>query len=66
MALTVTDNGCGIDAENLEHIFVPFFTTKRGGSGIGMTIVRQIVTQNGGTIRLTSTPGAGTSVVLSF
>ncbi len=66
VAVTVADNGCGIDAENLEHIFVPFFTTKRGGSGIGMTIVRQIVTQNGGGIRVTSAPGAGTSVLLSF
>jgi two-component system nitrogen regulation sensor histidine kinase NtrY len=66
IVLIVTDNGCGIDAENLENIFVPFFTTKRGGSGIGMTIVRQIVTQNGGAIRVTSTPGAGTSVTLSF
>lgn len=66
VALTVADNGCGIDAENLEHVFVPFFTTKRGGNGIGMTIVRQIVTQNGGTIRVASAPGAGTSVVLSF
>ncbi len=66
IVLIVTDNGCGIDAENLENIFIPFFTTKRGGSGIGMTIVRQIVTQNGGAIRVTSTPGAGTSVTLSF
>jgi two-component system nitrogen regulation sensor histidine kinase NtrY len=66
IALTVKDNGCGIDAEHLDHIFVPFFTTKRGGNGIGMTIVRQIVTQNGGAIRLSSVPGAGTSVTLTF
>jgi two-component system nitrogen regulation sensor histidine kinase NtrY len=66
VVLTVMDNGCGIDAENLDNIFVPFFTTKRGGNGIGMTIVRQIVTQNGGAIRVASTPGTGTSVVLSF
>jgi signal transduction histidine kinase len=66
IVLTVADNGCGIDAENLEHIFVPFFTTKRGGNGIGMTIVRQIVTQNGGAIRVTSAPGTGTTVLLTF
>lgn len=66
IALTVSDNGCGIEAENLEQIFVPFFTTKRGGNGIGMTIVRQIVTQNGGAIRVSSTPGTGTSVLLTF
>lgn len=66
VVLTVTDNGCGIEADQIEHIFVPFFTTKRGGNGIGMTIVRQIVTQNGGAIRVASTPGIGTAVVLSF
>lgn len=66
VVLTVTDNGCGIEADKIEHIFVPFFTTKRGGNGIGMTIVRQIVTQNGGAIRVTSAPGIGTSVTLTF
>ncbi|MDY6984333.1 MAG: ATP-binding protein, partial [Pseudomonadota bacterium] len=66
VVLTVTDNGCGIEADKIEHIFVPFFTTKRGGNGIGMTIVRQIVTQNGGAIRVTSAPGVGTSVTLTF
>jgi two-component system nitrogen regulation sensor histidine kinase NtrY len=66
VVLTVKDNGCGIEAEQIEHIFVPFFTTKRGGNGIGMTIVRQIVTQNGGMIRVSSAPGVGTSVTLTF
>lgn len=66
IVLTVSDNGCGIEPENLEQIFVPFFTTKRGGNGIGMTIVRQIVTQNGGAIRVSSAPQSGTTVTLSF
>ena len=64
--ITVSDNGCGISPENLENIFIPFFTTKRGGSGIGMSIVRQIVKLNGGSINVMSAPGAGTSVNLDF
>jgi nitrogen fixation/metabolism regulation signal transduction histidine kinase len=64
--IMVTDNGAGISAENLENIFIPFFTTKRGGSGIGMSIVRQIVKMNGGSINVISAPGAGTTVNLDF
>ena len=66
IVLCVRDNGCGIEADNLDNIFVPFFTTKRGGTGIGMTLVKQIVTHNGGTLRVDSTPGSGTAVTLSF
>ena len=64
--ITVSDNGCGISPENLENIFIPFFTTKRGGSGIGMSIVRQIVKLNGGSINVISNSGNGTSVNLDF
>ena len=64
--ITVSDNGSGISPENLENIFIPFFTTKRGGSGIGMSIVRQIVKLNGGSINVISAPGAGTAVNLDF
>jgi len=64
--LSVQDNGCGMSPEQLEQMFVPFFTTKRGGSGIGMSIVRQIVHLNGGRIEVQSTAGEGTRVVLSF
>ncbi len=66
VSISVSDNGCGIEAANLEQIFVPFFTTKRGGNGIGMTIVRQIVKLNGGDISVHSRPGNGTRVTLSF
>jgi nitrogen fixation/metabolism regulation signal transduction histidine kinase len=64
--ISVNDNGAGISLENLENIFIPFFTTKRGGSGIGMSIVRQIVKLNGGSINVISAPGAGTAVNLDF
>ncbi len=64
--ISITDNGTGISPENIENIFIPFFTTKRGGSGIGMSIVRQIVKMNGGNINVISAPGAGTTVNLDF
>ena len=64
--ISVTDNGSGIEAENLENIFIPFFSTKRGGSGIGMSIVKQIVKLNGGNVKVLSTPGLQTSVLISF
>jgi nitrogen fixation/metabolism regulation signal transduction histidine kinase len=66
LLLRVEDNGCGMTPEQLEQVFVPFFTTKRGGNGIGMSVVRQIVHLNGGRIEVQSTPGAGTRVLLSF
>lgn len=55
--ITVEDNGMGIAPEALDCIFVPFFTTKQGGSGIGLSISRQIVVQHGGTICVSSKPG---------
>lgn len=64
--IEVTDNGTGIAEDILENIFIPFFTTKRGGSGIGMSIVRQIVRLNGGQISVTSAPGKGTTITLAF
>jgi len=66
IAIVVQDNGCGIAAEHLDSIFVPFFTTKRNGSGIGMSLVKQIVRANGGRIGVDSTSGVGTTVRLTF
>lgn len=50
--ISVTDNGCGIDQEDSNRIFVPFFTTKPGGSGIGLSISRQIINSHGGILKL--------------
>lgn len=62
----VEDNGCGMNGEQLEQIFVPFYTTKKQGNGIGMSVVRQIAQLNGGRIDVESTPGNGTRVTMSF
>jgi nitrogen fixation/metabolism regulation signal transduction histidine kinase len=55
--LQVIDNGQGILPEVLEKIFIPFFTTKAGGSGIGLSLSRQLIRAQGGNITATSEPG---------
>jgi signal transduction histidine kinase len=63
--ICVKDNGPGIDADSIEQIFVPFFTTKREGSGIGLSLSRQIMTAHGGEIAVESDSG-GTIARLVF
>lgn len=60
VCITVEDNGVGIAPNVLGSIFVPFFTTKTHGSGIGLSICKQIITLHGGTITAVSTIGKGT------
>jgi signal transduction histidine kinase len=63
--LRVRDNGPGIPEETMDQIFVPFFTTKRDGSGIGLSLSRQIMTAHGGEIVVESDT-TGTIVSLLF
>ncbi len=62
--ITVQDTGVGMDPDQLEHIFVPFFTTKPSGTGLGLFIVHQLVTRNGGLIRVESKKNQGTRFIL--
>ena len=64
--ITVADNGCGIVPEALENIFVPFFTTKQGGSGIGLSLCRQIMNLHHGSISVKSEKDKGTVITLRF
>lgn len=64
--ITVTDNGNGIMAEALDKVFVPFFTTKPGGSGIGLSVCRQIMNRHGGSIAVHSEEDKGTTFTLFF
>jgi two-component system NtrC family sensor kinase len=59
--VTVKDTGVGIAPEDLERVFEPFFTTREGGSGLGLPITRQIVLAHGGELWLESEPGRGTT-----
>lgn len=64
--IMVSDNGSGILPEVLDKVFVPFYTTKSKGSGIGLSICRQIMNLHGGNIVLESQPNKGTVVFLRF
>lgn len=63
--LTVSDNGSGIPGNVMESLFTPFFTTKPSGSGVGLSICRQIIQKHGGDIRIQSTP-KGTTAIISL
>ncbi len=58
--LQISDNGAGISTEILDNIFIPFFTTKKHGSGIGLALAKQIVQLHHGEITVNSVPGKGT------
>jgi len=64
--IKVIDNGSGIVPEALEKIFIPFFTTKKTGSGIGLSLSRQIMRQHGGSLSVISNPGENTTFKLTF
>lgn len=65
-AIQVADNGSGIVPEALDKVFVPFFTTKPGGSGIGLSVCRQIMNRHGGSIAVFSEMEKGTTFTLLF
>lgn len=63
--ILIKDNGPGIDQDKIEKIFIPFYTTKKEGSGIGLSVSRQIMSLHGGHLELQSEPGS-TIFTLSF
>jgi two-component system, NtrC family, nitrogen regulation sensor histidine kinase NtrY len=64
--IQVEDNGIGISGEIIEDIFVPFYTTRENGSGIGLSLSKQIMQNHNGTILVNSVPGAGSEFILKF
>ena len=64
--LTVSDTGEGIEVERLARVFELFFTTREGGTGLGLPIARRILEAHGGTLELTSTVGAGTTATIEL
>jgi two-component system, sporulation sensor kinase E len=59
-----TDTGGGISAENLSHVFEPYFTTKRSGTGLGLLIVRRIVREHGGELAIESSERKGLTLTI--
>jgi two-component system, NtrC family, nitrogen regulation sensor histidine kinase NtrY len=64
--IEVADNGIGISSDIIEDIFVPFYTTKKNGSGIGLSLSKQIMQNHNGTISVISTPDKGSKFTLKF
>jgi two-component system, NtrC family, nitrogen regulation sensor histidine kinase NtrY len=64
--LEVIDNGTGIPEELLDSIFIPFFTSHKDGSGIGLSLAKQIMTLHKGSIQVNSKVGEGTTFRLYF
>lgn len=62
--ISIEDNGAGISPEIRDMLFQPFVTTKSGGSGVGLSLSRQIVRLHGGDLRLTGSPGHGAKAVI--
>ncbi|MBU1014698.1 MAG: HAMP domain-containing histidine kinase [Bacteroidetes bacterium] len=64
--IQISDNGCGISKEQIDQVFIPFYTTKTNGSGIGLSLSRQIMRLHGGEISIRSEENKGTIVTLRF
>jgi signal transduction histidine kinase len=64
--LTVRDRGTGIAPEDMAHIFDPYFTTRRAGTGLGLPISRNIIEGLGGTLGISSRPGEGTEISIEL
>jgi two-component system nitrogen regulation sensor histidine kinase NtrY len=66
LMIIVGDTGKGVSPDVINRIFIPFFTTREGGSGIGLTLSRQIMQRHGGSIEVKSEEGKGTTFLLVF
>jgi len=66
VGLTIRDTGVGMDRASVERIFEPYFSTRATGTGLGLTIAKRNVEANGGTIRVESERGVGTTVTITL
>ena len=63
-SLAVSDQGCGMTPEVIEHIFVPFYTTHSDGTGLGLPVVQHVALLHGGQVNVKSAPGHGTRIAI--
>ena len=66
VCIDIEDNGCGIDHEAIDRVFIPFFTTKEGGAGLGLCVVYRVIQAHQGTIQISSNYGHGTIVSMQL
>jgi signal transduction histidine kinase len=66
VVLSVADNGVGMDQEEQDRIFTPYFTTKKGGTGLGLYIAQKIIKEHGGRIQIRSEKNRGTEFSMIF
>jgi two-component system sensor histidine kinase HydH len=66
LQVKIKDQGSGMDRKTLEHIFIPFYTRRNGGTGLGMAIAKKIITEHNGNINIRSKAGAGTEVTVEL
>lgn len=64
--IEITDNGCGINPQDLQKIFTPFYTTKKNGTGLGLSICWKLIRRNGGILKVRSNPGEGSTFIIIF
>jgi len=64
--LVFSDSGPGIPEKIRSRVFVPYFTTRQGGTGLGLSTVHKIVTDLGGEVEITDSQWGGTSIVMTF
>lgn len=64
--IRINDDGAGMDKETLENIFIPFYSRKTAGTGLGMAIAKKIIDEHGGAIKIKSRPGEGTEITITL
>ena len=64
LLMEIVDDGVGILEKDMPYVFDPFFTTKAVGVGMGLCLVRRIIGEHGGDVRIDSAPGKGTKVIM--
>ncbi|MFJ7725239.1 ATP-binding protein [Neobacillus sp. NPDC097160] len=64
--ITVADDGVGMQKDQIAQAFIPFYTLKKGGSGLGLTVCKRIIDSYGGNIFIKSVPNEGTQVEITL